>query len=161
MSIAKTLPSSVIASLTEEVLQKGQLFSFSVRGRSMNPVLREGDRIVVGPFQKEKLSLGQLLVYRRGDEDGVIVHRLMKAQTQDGKTLYLISSDQAPLCPETVSVDRLLGVVQRAFRGERELFLNRGWRFWWGRLLILGSRYPWILRILFRLGRIGRGFFRS
>ena len=156
-----TLVTPVVASLIEETLQKGQLFSFSVRGRSMNPILRDGDRVATGPFQKGKLSPGQLLVYRRENEDGVIVHRFMKFESQNGKAVCLISPDQEPLCPERVDVDRILGIVRRVFRGERELSLNRGWRLWWGRLLIAGFRYPWILRILFRLGRIGRGFFRS
>ena len=158
MNSSKTVPSSVIASLTEEVLQKGGVFSFAVRGISMRPVLQDGDRIEVGPLQKEGLVPGRILVYR-GDEEQVTVHRLVKLETQDGGTTCWISPDTGPLCVEKVSLDRVLGVVQRVFRKDEELFLDRGWRFWWGRLLIVGLRYPWILKILFRLGRIGRRFF--
>ena len=127
----------------------------------MTPTLREGDRVVVGPFEKETLAPGRLLVYRRGEEDGVVVHRLMKVGNLNGRVCCLISPDTAPLCPEEVSLDRVLGVVERVFRGKKEFPLDRGWRFWWGRLLTVGFRHPWILRILFGLGRIRRRFFLS
>ena len=158
MSGSHTVPVSVIASLTEEVLQKGGVFSFAVRGISMRPLLQDGDRIEVGPLQKEKLVPGKILVYR-GGEDGITVHRFMKLETQDGGATCWISPDTGPLCVEKVSLDRVLGVVQRVFRGNQELFLDRGWRFWWGRFLTFGFWHPWILRILFGLGRIGRRFF--
>jgi len=155
MSDPKTVPSSVIASLTEEVLQKGGTFSFSVRGVSMRPLLKDEDRVEVGPLKKEELVPGELLVYQ-GGEEGVVVHRLMKLKIRNGETVCLISPDTGPLCPEEVSLDRVFGVVQRAFREDQELPLHRGWRSWWGRLLTFGFRYPWTLRVLFRVGRIGR-----
>ena len=161
MTISKTLPTSTIASLTEEVLHEGGLFSFLVRGQSMTPTLREGDRVEVGSLHEETLFPGRLLVYRRGEEDGVVVHRLMKVGNLNGRVCCLISPDTAPLCPEEVSLDRVLGVIEHVFRGEKEFPLDRGWRLWWGRLLTVGFCHPWILRILFGLGRIGRGLFRS
>ncbi len=143
----------MIASLTEAVLEKGEHLSFAVRGCSMVPTLQDGDRIEVGPLQKETLLPGRLLVYR-GAKEEVIVHRLMNVEAQKEETVCLISPDAEPLSPERIRLDRVLGVVRHAFRGETELSLDHGWRFWWGRLLTTGFRRPWILRILFRLGRI-------
>ena len=153
MTASKTVPPSVLASLTEEVFQKGGHFSFQVRGISMRPLLKDGDRLEVGPVQDGALSPGSLLVYRRSSEE-IVVHRLMEIVRRDTTVTYRISPDSAPLCPEAVSSDQILGVVERVFRGRRELFLKRGWRGVWRRFLLFGYRNPLVLRLFFRAGKI-------
>lgn len=63
----------------------------TVRGGSMEPSLRPGTSLALSPFQPEQCKPGDLLVYRRREQN--VIHRMVrKYRGQDGM-LYILRGD--------------------------------------------------------------------
>ncbi|MBL1407276.1 S24 family peptidase [Sphingobacterium faecale] len=115
----------------EEILKEGKRVKITVRGDSMNPVLKDGDIVV--------LEKGHLPNEKKGDivfakhEGKYILHRVM---WMSANTLCL-AGDGNKLQVEKVRKDHVLAVVSGAFRGEEYLSLDFSGSSvqWFGRCL--------------------------
>lgn len=98
----------------QALLDGGLDVALPVRGRSMLPTLREGDRIVVAPC----LGLprpGEILV-RRDARAGFVAHRLVVVEMEDGRRLYRTQGDNEAALDAGCRREDLLGRVTAVVR---------------------------------------------
>lgn len=96
------------------LLDGGLDVALPVRGRSMLPTLRDGDRIVVGPC----LGLprpGEILV-RRDASAGFVAHRLVTVEMENGRRLYRMQGDNESALDAGCRREDLLGRVTAVVR---------------------------------------------
>ncbi|HAM50457.1 MAG TPA: hypothetical protein DCP92_07070 [Nitrospiraceae bacterium] len=95
-------------SLSVEIIGKGGTFSFKARGSSMYPFIRDGDILTIAPIETTALQVGDVAFYRN-DSDGLIAHRVVGRNMQDGRTTLLIRGDRGSF--EYVDPEHVLGRV--------------------------------------------------
>ena len=87
-------------------------------GRSMLPLIRPGDRLLVG-FGEQEARLGDVIIFRHGGQ--VVAHRVVGGRRRDGVRRLIAKGDNEPLATEDVAPSELLGVVRAIDRGSRGL----------------------------------------
>lgn len=78
----------------EKLLQEGNNISIKPQGYSMYPTLVPGrDEVIIEPVSGKNLHRGDVVLYRRGKEDGgiLVLHRIQKI-TAEG--IYLVGDNQ-------------------------------------------------------------------
>lgn len=99
--------------LFREILASGQSFSFSPRGTSMLPMLRQGiDSVTLSPLP-EKLKKYDLPLYRR-DNGQYVLHRIVAA----GETYTCMGDNQFDPEPG-LRQDQMIALVTAFTRGGR------------------------------------------
>jgi len=93
----------VLPDLVVSFLREGKTVRFVANGLSMQPVINDGETIVVEPVVK--LRRGEIYVYEKGD--GIIVHRLIRI---DGDRLTF-RGERAIDNDPPVARDRVIGRV--------------------------------------------------
>jgi polysaccharide export outer membrane protein len=110
--------SAVAASETEPVLEAllegGAGLCLAVRGHSMRPTLRPGDRIVVAPCAGLPRP-GQILLRR--DPAGLVAHRLVSVEWSSGRRLYRMQGDAERGLDAGCLREAILGRVTAVLRG--------------------------------------------
>lgn len=108
--------------LFRERLEAGQTVTFSPRGTSMLPMLRQGiDTVTLSPLP-EKLRKFDLPLYQRKDGHYVL-HRIVKA----GETYTCIGDNQFIYEPG-LTHDQMIAVVSSFSRGDRHYDVT-DWRY--------------------------------
>jgi len=107
--------------LIRERLDVGQTVTFSPRGTSMLPMLRQGkDTVTLSPLPS-KLKKYDLPLYRR--ENGqYVLHRIVRVGEN-----YTCIGDNQFACEETVSHSQMIAVVSSFTRGERSMSVLDFW----------------------------------
>jgi len=101
------------------VLEAGGELRLAVTGTSMRPILREGDYLVIRPFQRPP-RIGDVVVYARGGQ--IWAHRLL-ARSPSGK--FLLTKGDARGRPDApIGPEDLIGRAVAAERGGRLLGLE-------------------------------------
>ena len=124
------LPNQFLLEQVLENLEKGKWMSIPVKGGSMRPFLRAGDRVLLKPFEKGSLKLGMIIL---GRIDGnLILHRLVR---YDRERVWLAGDDNL-VQHEILPYGDVLATAVRLYRGEKILELNERWRcnlgqFWY------------------------------
>lgn len=98
----------------EALLDGGAGLCLPVRGASMLPTLRPGDRIVVAPC----LGLprpGQIVLRR--DDAGLVAHRLVSVEMRDGRRIYRTQGDAERGLDAGCRREAILGRVVAFLRG--------------------------------------------
>jgi signal peptidase I len=95
----------VARDLARELSESGQRLKLEVTSRSMLPVLRPGDRIVVQNTGAESLGIGDLVIASRQGE--FITHRLVGLGSKECYT----KGDNARYLDPPVPFERILGKV--------------------------------------------------
>ena len=133
--------SPLVLEVAQDILHEGYGVLLKTRGYSMVPIIRSSGLIQVDPARPEDLLLGDIVVYRQGDQ--VVAHRLV-AKRQQGEDLRLFTRGDAfswqsreEIRPEQV-LGRVTAVQNR--RG-RQIRIDAGW----GRVLSLALAAAWPL----------------
>ena len=101
--------------LIQETLNQGKSVTFSPRGISMLPMLRQGkDTVTLAPIERE-LKKYDLPLYRR-DNGAFVLHRIVKS----GETYTCIGDNQYDL-EYGVRRDQMIGVVTSFSREGRKI----------------------------------------
>jgi hypothetical protein len=85
--------SSVFAELSREILTAGSAVRFRARGASMQPLVRDGDVVLVRPLAARLVRLGDLVLCGR-DADHVVVHRVIRKQSGPSGVQLTVQGDQ-------------------------------------------------------------------
>lgn len=105
----------------EALLDFGGAALVPVRGGSMHPTLRDGDRVVVAPF----LGLpepGQIVLARVADN--LIAHRLVSIEMQTGRRLYRLQGEHEPGYDAGALREDILGRVVAVLRQNRRIEID-------------------------------------
>lgn len=75
------------------LLEAGYSLRLTAKGTSMNPLIREGDVVLIDPIgsQLPKPSEIVFFINKQGD---LVLHRVLKRWKKDDKVLYLLKGDQ-------------------------------------------------------------------
>jgi len=100
------IPAGVLADMAGSILDKGRRVTFEVRGDSMLPTLRSGDRVTVAPPGERSLRPGCLVAWR--NSDSLVVHRFVQMLPDDR---FLTAGDAVDHRDAPTPGESLLGVV--------------------------------------------------
>ena len=110
--------------LLRELLAAGQSVVVRARGRSMWPLLRDGDRLTVAPIRGVARH-GDVVVCESGD-GYCKAHRVLGRLRRGGETIYRIRGDAEPGVGEAVETARVIGVAVAVERDGRSFRLDTG-----------------------------------
>ena len=111
--------SLIAESIVREVLEgEAGRATLKVSSGSMRPRICEGDIIGIVRVPPRVLAPGDIVVFR-SEEAGLVVHRLLWRNNPLGEPSHVFTKGDAVGCLDrSVSVDRVLGRVDRIVRGE-------------------------------------------
>jgi hypothetical protein len=130
--------SPLVLEVARHILQEGYGVLLKTRGHSMVPIIRSDGLIQVEPARPEDLLLGDIVVYRRGDQ--VVAHRLVAKRQEENLRLFTRGDTFSWQSREEIRPEQVLGrvtVVQN--RRGRQIRIDVGW----GRVLSLALAAAW------------------
>lgn len=119
------------------------------QGKSMNPLLKDMDRLVFFPCPGKMVNRGDVVVFRSpGDHERLIVHRVVHV---DANGLRTRGDNNDHADPWTLAGNDILGRVKYLVRGKRRIPVPRGRT---GQCFTIALRYYRLLktRMFFRFG---------
>ena len=111
--------------LAEEVFARSGRLRFTAGGRSMHPLIRDGDILTIEPVDPQRLRVGDVAFYRPSDSK-VVVHRVVGKLSQNGRLVFLIRGDASDGPCEVVPAECILGRAVLLERNGRAVRLDRG-----------------------------------
>ena len=127
--------------LGKELAGEGVCLNIEVRGWSMYPIIRDGDRIRVTPATIDEIDVGDVVFFRSGER--LLVHRAVGYVSEDGCTGLRARGDRFRQEDPPFGQAELIGRVATVFRyrrgSQRVIQLDRGFAGWAG-LLVARSR---------------------
>jgi polysaccharide export outer membrane protein len=112
-----------IEPVLEALLGTGQTLLVPVRGASMRPALKDGDRVAVAPFLGLP-RIGQIAVARVAQ--GLVAHRIVGIEWCGGRRIYRLQGDAEPGRDAGVLREALLGRAAAIVRQGRRLEVAEG-----------------------------------
>ncbi len=111
----------------EQFLNQRGVLTYSNKGVSMLPLLREGkDLFTIAQKGKERCKVGDVVLYRRFDKQYVL-HRIIKVRQED----YVILGDNCIQKEYNVKDEDILGIMISFVRGGKEHHVTeRGYRLY-------------------------------
>jgi len=103
--------------LLTDIQKKNGSIRFTAEGTSMTPAIRHGDRITVSPVPGRQLRRGDIILFRKGDDRQIVVHRVISVK---GEKL-LPRGDNAEEDDGWISSDMIHGLVTGVERNGRRL----------------------------------------
>ena len=147
-----TLPYSDI--LTQEILNQGTSLRVKGCGYSMHPFIRTGDTLLIEPKGRHKLSIGDIIFYRRPGGQ-YIAHRLVRKLDQD---TLIAKGDNLTYYDDPVLVEQVFG---RVVSIERDCH-NRNLDSWLNKLIgRCWARFSPMSKWLYPLFRPGWKLYRK
>ncbi len=123
------------AELAEDLLRRGMAVRFRAHGRSMEPMVRDGDVLTVEPARLAELRVGDIALHRVGNGQ-LVAHRVVARCAAGGRALLATRGDAAFGAADRVGERDVLGRVVARERDGRAVRLGRGVRRVGGRLWV-------------------------
>ena len=101
----------LVSEVLFDALARGESVRLRVRGVSMLPWLREGDRVCIRPLAGRRLRRGDVALFRRAPSR-LILHRVVGVRTEAGADICDCLGDSESGSPERVPVSEVVGVVE-------------------------------------------------
>jgi signal peptidase I len=143
LNIAESLQCDSIefAELSTQVLGLGKHLRFRASGISMQPIVRNGDILLIAPRAEDQtIKMGDV-VLSTIDPGRVVVHRVIRRKTDGTGIRYLLQGDYATKADGWVAQADLLGRLVEIQRDGQTLQLERPIAKGLGWLFLLRSRY--------------------
>ena len=99
--------SRALIEAVRETLAQGRAMTFTVRGDSMVPTLRDGDQVTIIPADPDKLQPGELVTYVDAGSQ-IITHRVVRVEG----TMLITRGDNRDQDDPAVLFGRVLGKVE-------------------------------------------------
>ena len=123
MDFPETKFQLVAEMLTEEIEKRGTL-SFKVVSKSMSPLIRSNDKVVVEKCNPEKLVSGEMIVFNIGTD--LCTHRYIVRREKSGIIEYITKGDRFFKFDPPVTENKIVGKVTAITRQGEQIDLNRG-----------------------------------
>ena len=107
-------------------LSSGREVQLRVAGDSMLPFLADGDCVCLAPVESVTIKRGDVLLAMW--QGRYVLHRVVRMERRQ----LVLTGDHNLTQLETVSTDRVLGVMTVAYRAERVLFRRSAMMRWLG-----------------------------
>jgi signal peptidase I len=134
------------------LLKEGKEVWVGTDGRSMYPLIKEGDFVKIKPVKVEELLLGDIVAFHHnGEKEVIIAHRLIKKN----KDVLLTRGDNSFLkyADAPVDQDDFLGKIVARKRNGQTRALDRGFFKYYGEFTYYLSRYGYPLLIFWLIAK--------
>jgi signal peptidase len=88
-----------------------------VKGRSMLPLLREGDIVFIVACKPNEIGVGDIVVFRSNYGNRLVIHRVIGVVYENGKYYYITKGDNNVI-PDYSEFDYGIGVNQARVIGK-------------------------------------------
>lgn len=139
----KYLTHKEFISLAEEILGSGNQLSFTARGSSMSPFIRNGDTVTLASCG-DLLSVGDVVLFKAA-EHRMLLHRVVKKQQMGILTMGDTSDSDDGFIP----FNNVLGKVIRVSGGGYNFHIKTPFKFLIGKRIIFSRnlcKFPFILK---------------
>jgi signal peptidase I len=116
------LAGPVFVELLQATLAEGIPFTFTARGSSMHPFIKNGDVITVSPLGENSPGLGDVVAFVRGAMETLVVHRVIRIKANS----FFIKGDGTAGADNPVPRASVLGLVTRVKRGQKRVSIGLG-----------------------------------
>ena len=96
--------------LLQDTLARGEAALFHVKGGSMLPWLRDGQKVRVIPFRGEEVRRGDIVLFWRSPGEPVL-HRVVRVRSGETPVVLECRGDAEHGQPEEVPIGRVLGRI--------------------------------------------------
>jgi signal peptidase len=117
-----TMPNKLLFEQVVDYLGQGKEVTIRVKGNSMRPFLKEGDRVKLKPFTIGQLKRGAIVLANLNGK--MVLHRVVQ---YDQLTIWL-AGDQNLVVRELAVYPDLVASVTTLYRGDNMVDLNQQWR---------------------------------
>ncbi|MBW6465114.1 MAG: S24/S26 family peptidase [Brevefilum sp.] len=112
--------SAAFTELSAEVLRSGWSIRFRAHGKSMTPLLRDGDLLLVQPVEHGSLRPGEIVLCSLSPSH-VVVHRIIRHARQSDGDRFLVQGDQASTPDGWFNSDQIFGRLVEIERDGRRI----------------------------------------
>ncbi len=109
--------------LNKAVLKNGNILRFRIKGKSMQPFLRDKEIVLIESFQPEELKAGDIIFYRVPPSQ-IVIHRLIQRDKSSGKILFITKGDASFYFDPYVNPEDILGKIIAVERDGKEIKLD-------------------------------------
>lgn len=120
------VPAETIESMLDLWGETGRMQWLAVSGRSMLPLIRDGDHVLV-EFRPRVLGPGDVIVFRRGEQ--LVAHRVIRLMGEGGQSVVAAKGDNVAAFDPPCPLQDVIGRVHASRGRGRERQLDvRVWR---------------------------------
>ena len=105
-----------------DYIKQGKYVKIPVKGKSMQPFLREGDTVLLRPFEKSEITKGLIVLVRM--KDRMVLHRVVK---YDDVQIWL-AGDGNLVEHDLINFADVIATAVSLSRGRMTIKLNQRWR---------------------------------
>lgn len=146
-----------IALLLKNTIQQEGWIELPSFGKSMFPVIKQGQVCRFAPFRASSLKKGDiLLVYTSSQQ--LVAHRFYKEEIINGKWVYIFKGDTNLGYDEPVNEQQILGKLTMIYKKNKTVQAENGFPAVWGKWIL---SVPFLSVILHRVLTSNLYFLRS
>ena len=123
-----TMPNPIFFGYVLDYIKQGKCVKIPVKGKSMQPFLREGDTVLLRPFEKSEVRKGLIVLAKM--KDRVVLHRVVK---YDDVKIWL-AGDGNLVEHDLIKYADVIASVVSLSRGHMTIQLNQRWRCYIGQM---------------------------
>jgi len=109
--------------LGSEFLRLGKSIRFQAHGNSMQPLVRDGDILLLEPVLQKKVKVGDIILCAP-QPDVVVVHRVIRRKTKSNKTSFLVQGDHVGRPDGWISSQKIYGRAVKIERDPNSIDIN-------------------------------------
>ncbi len=109
--------------LNGEILGGGNCLRFRIKGKSMEPFLRDKEVVIIQPIKQFEINPGDILFYRILPST-IVIHRLIKIVPENGKMVFVTKGDANFYFDPHVYSEDILGKIIAIERDGQNIRLN-------------------------------------
>lgn len=103
----------ILKNVGYNLLAEGKTIRIKAHGYSMYPCIKPGSIVLIEPINiKGKPVPGEIIAIRR--ETGLIVHRLIRTETRQGKEYFIARGDSNARTDDPVRIEKIAGRITGA-----------------------------------------------
>lgn len=111
-----------LVELVKEVLDKGAVCRFQVKGYSMSPFIKDGDMITLSPVAGSSPGLGDVIAFTHPKTEKLLIHRVI----WKNRDAYLLKGESSLEPDGLIKKENILGLVTKVERKGKRIFLGLG-----------------------------------
>ena len=108
--------------LAETLLENNNSISFSMKGFSMYPTLKEGDVGLVEKCSTEGLKTGDIVIFKSGEN--LVCHRLIKIEYKNGSRIFTAKGDKNTFVDKPFTAEKFVGKLVSFQRNNKTINAN-------------------------------------
>ena len=110
--------------ISVDLLKAGYALRFTAQGKSMSPLIREGDVVLIEPIGSQLPNLSEI-VFFINQQGNLVLHRVLKRLKKDDKVFYLLKGDQVATADGIYEHAEIIGRLTAIERGGSILSIDK------------------------------------